>query len=86
MAGLENCAEALRLLFHVFDQSGPMIPSGKPGKFSTSVVSVSWPPASGPSDDEGLQVGAGGVDGGGVAGAAGADNQNVEHKRDFSRE
>src|SRR5690349_15880012 len=24
--------------------SGPMIPSGKPGKFSTSVVSISWPP------------------------------------------
>ena len=24
--------------------SGPMIPSGKPGKFSTSVVSMSWPP------------------------------------------
>ena len=25
-------------------RSGPMIPSGKPGKFSTSVVVVSWPP------------------------------------------
>ena len=24
--------------------SGPMTPSGKPGKFSTSVVSMSWPP------------------------------------------
>ena len=24
--------------------SGPMIPSGKPGKFSTSVVSINWPP------------------------------------------
>ena len=24
--------------------SGPMIPSGKPGKFSTSVVSMSCPP------------------------------------------
>ena len=24
--------------------SGPMMPSGKPGKFSTSVVSISWPP------------------------------------------
>jgi hypothetical protein len=25
--------------------SGPMTPSTKPGKFSTSVVSMSWPPA-----------------------------------------
>ena len=25
-------------------RSGPMMPSGKPGKFSTSVVSISWPP------------------------------------------
>ncbi len=24
--------------------SGPMIPSTNPGKFSTSVVSMSWPP------------------------------------------
>ena len=24
--------------------SGPMMPSGNPGKFSTSVVSISWPP------------------------------------------
>ena len=25
-------------------RAGPMMPSGKPGKFSTSVVSISWPP------------------------------------------
>ena len=24
--------------------SGPCTPSGKPGKFSTSVVSINWPP------------------------------------------
>ena len=24
--------------------SGPWMPSGKPGKFSTSLVSISWPP------------------------------------------
>ena len=29
--------------------SGPVIPSGKPGKFSTSVVSISCPPAPKPS-------------------------------------
>lgn len=28
--------------------SWPMMPLGKPGKFSTSVVVVSWPPAAVP--------------------------------------
>jgi hypothetical protein len=28
-----------------------MIPSGKPGKFSTSVVSMSWPPGWSDVDD-----------------------------------
>ena len=56
--------------------SGPMIPSGKPGKFSTSVVSMSWPPGwslvedGSPSITSGLELGPGGVDGGGEAGRA----------------
>ena len=29
--------------------SGPSIPSGKPGKFSTSLVSISWPPGAYPA-------------------------------------
>ena len=29
--------------------SGPVMPSGKPGKFSTSVVVMSWPPATPPA-------------------------------------
>src|SRR3954469_6049387 len=35
--------------------SGPMIPALKPGKFSTSVVSISCPPASRPSMIRGLR-------------------------------
>jgi len=30
-------------------RSGPVIPLGNPGKFSTSVVVVSWPPCSLPA-------------------------------------
>ena len=55
-----------------------MMPSRKPGKFSTSVVFISAPPAvTEPSKTSGLQAGAGGVDGGGVAGRAGADDDDV---------
>ena len=63
--------------------SGPMMPSGKPGKFSTSVVSMSWPPGwslvedGSPSRTQRLEVGAGRVDGGGQAGGAGADDDDL---------
>ena len=58
--------------------SGPMMPSRKPGKFSTSVVFISAPPAvTAPSKTSGLQVGPGGVDRGGVAGGAGADDDDL---------
>ena len=57
------------------------MPSGKPGKFSTSVVRVSWPPVGPPSMtpsiSEGFEVGAGGVDGSGQPGGAGADDDDV---------
>jgi len=36
--------------------SGPMMPSGKPGKFSTSVVMVSWPPGCSPSKTSGRRL------------------------------
>ena len=36
--------------------SGPWMPSGKPGKFSTSVVMASWPPGSWPSMTSGLRL------------------------------
>ncbi len=35
--------------------SGPMMPSRYPGQFSTSVVSISCPPASSPSMSSGLR-------------------------------
>ena len=57
----------------------PLMPSGKPGKFSTSVVSDSWPPASWPADDQRLQIGSSGVDRRGVSGAARTDNDHVSH-------
>ena len=37
-------------------RAGPMMPSRKPGKFSTSVVMVSWPPGCIPSRRSGLRV------------------------------
>ncbi|MNJ37870.1 hypothetical protein D3C77_327060 [compost metagenome] len=36
--------------------SGPIIPSGKPGKFSTSVVVVNCPPGCGPSITSGFKL------------------------------
>ena len=33
-----------------------MMPSRKPGQFSTSVVSISWPPASRPSMTSGFRL------------------------------
>jgi len=37
-------------------RSGPMMPFRNPGKFSTSVVVVSWPPASRPSNSSGFKL------------------------------
>src|SRR5215831_1192600 len=36
--------------------SGPMMPLGKPGKFSTAVVSINCPPASSPSINTGFRL------------------------------
>ncbi len=36
--------------------SGPSMPSGQPGKFSTTVVQVSWPPGSLPSKTIGARL------------------------------
>ena len=58
--------------------AGPMMPSAKPGKFSTSVVFISAPPAvTEPSNISGGQVGARGVDRGGEAGGTGSDDDDV---------
>jgi hypothetical protein len=63
LLGDELGAEALGLARKFIISSGPMMPSGKPGKFSTSVVSISWPPGwslvdeGSPSMTERLEVG-----------------------------
>ncbi|KAI6671634.1 hypothetical protein NL676_006519 [Syzygium grande] len=62
--------------------SMPRIPSGKPGKFSTSEVVVSWPPGGDvvghpPLEQDRLELGAGGVDGGGVGRGAAADDADA---------
>jgi hypothetical protein len=49
-------AEMLGLLLDVFHQHGPSMPSGNPGKFSTSVVSESWPPGSCPATTRGFRL------------------------------
>ncbi len=68
--------------------SGPMIPCGKPGKFSTSVVCWSSPPQRKPSMTTGLEVGASGVQGCGVARRPAADDHHVldavTHRPDVS--
>ena len=61
-------------------RSGPLMPSGKPGKFSTRVVSESCPPASWPPHHERLQIGPRRINGGSISGAAGADNDDVSHE------
>ncbi len=70
-------AEALGLLLHVFDEfgaldavgpAGEVFDEGGDGKLAAGLVAFK---------DEGLEVGAGGVDGGGEAGAAGAEDDEV---------
>ena len=67
VVGDEFGTEPLGLLAQDAMSSGPVIPSGKPGKFSTSVVVISAPPY-GALDDERAQTGPGGVQRGGVPG------------------
>ena len=60
-------------------RSGPWIPSGNPGKFSTSVVRESCPPASCPLTTSGLQIRPRGINRGRISGAAGPDDHDVSH-------
>ncbi len=77
MRHAELGAEALGLLLHVFDEfgaldaigpAGEVFDEGGDGKLATGLVAFK---------DEWLEVGAGGVDGGGKAGAAGAEDDEV---------
>ena len=56
VGGDELGAEPLGLPRNLIMSSGPRMPSGKPGKFSTSVVSMSWPPAPMPSSTTGARL------------------------------
>ncbi len=61
-------------------RSGPWMPSGQPGKFSTRVVMESCPPGSWPSRTQRLQVGSCSVDGSGKSGAPGAEDDSVARR------
>ena len=63
--------------------SGPLMPSGKPGKFSTKCGQRELPAGFVARHHERLQIGAGGVNGGRVAGAAGTDDHYVSHGQIF---
>ncbi len=59
-------------------RSGPRMPSGKPGKFSTSVVFISAPPAvTEPSKTSGLSLALRRVQRRGVAGGTRADDDDI---------
>ena len=71
-------AEPLGLGAHPGHQVGPSMPVGKWGKFSTSVVGHQRPAGGdGPGEHQRRELGAGGVEGGGVPGRAGADDHDM---------
>ena len=79
MAEAEFGAEARGLLAHVLDELGPLDALGKAGEvfdqggdgeLATGLVSF---------EDERLEVGARGIDGGGESGAAGAEDDGIEN-------
>jgi hypothetical protein len=50
---LDAGADMLGLFAHLLHQPGPWMGAAKPGKFSTSVVMVSWPPGCMPATSRG---------------------------------
>jgi hypothetical protein len=69
--------EALGVLQEALHQFGALHAVTSAGQLSTSVVVISWPPWAMPVISMGCQVGACGVDGGGVAGGAGTQDQDA---------
>jgi hypothetical protein len=67
--------EALGVLQEALHQLGPCTPWTSAGQLSTSVVVINWPPCAMPVISSGLQVGPGRVNGGGVTGGAGTEDQ-----------
>ena len=72
-------AEMLGLLLDVLDQDGAVDAFGKSREIFDQRGERELAAGLVSGDDEGLQIGAGGVDGGGVAGAAGADDDHIVH-------
>ena len=72
-------AELLGLLFHVFDQIGTVDAARKSGEILDFCREGELASGLMPDDDERLQVGSGSVDGGGVSGAPGAQNDDISH-------
>ena len=72
-------AEALGLLLHVFDQVGAVDAFGKSGKILDLGGDGELAAGLMPDHDQRFQTGAGGIDRGGISGAARADNDDVSH-------
>ena len=74
-------AEMLRLLLHVLDEIRPVDAFGKAGEILDQRGDGKLAAGLMSADDQRLQIGPGGIDGGSVSGAAGADDHNVSHGR-----
>ena len=72
-------AEMLGLLLDVFDQFGAVDAFGKAREIFDQSGERELAAGLVSSDDQGLEIGARGVDGRGVAGAAGADDDDIMH-------
>ena len=61
-------------------RSGPLMPSGKAGEILDQGGQGKLPAGLVAGDHQRLQIGARGVNGGGISGAAGADDDDVSHR------
>ena len=77
MSHAELGAEADGLLLHVLDELGTLDALGPAGKVFDQGGDGELAAGLMALEDEGLEIGAGGVDGGGESGAAGAEDDGV---------
>ena len=73
-------AEVLGLLLHVLDEVGAIDAFGEAGEVFDECSEGKLAAGFVAADDEGFEIGAGGVDGGGIAGATGPYNNDVSHR------
>jgi hypothetical protein len=73
-------AEAFGLFLHILDEFGSIDAFGEAGKILDKSGERKLSAGLVAHDDEGLQVGARGVDGGSVSGATGTDDDDVSHE------